>query len=153
MMKRVSPLSAKLSMAHLRAFLLLLEKSRATPIFRSFTIFEVSGVASSSSLRRWFCGRRSSKLERMREETRRSSNCLKMRNNGTSVWGKEGTQFLCKVDTERDIASLPSTCQISLQLQTNRFGLNVLTNNNKHQWMINLKFYWFRFTLVYILHW
>ena len=35
----MSPLSARLSIAHFRAFLLLFEKSTATPIFLSFTIF------------------------------------------------------------------------------------------------------------------
>ena len=35
----MSPLSAKFSSAHFRAFLLLLEKSRATPIVLSFAMF------------------------------------------------------------------------------------------------------------------
>ena len=42
-MYKVWPLSAKFSMAHLRAILLLLEKSNATPTFLSFTM-----VSSSS---------------------------------------------------------------------------------------------------------
>lgn len=50
MIYRLSPLSAKLSIAHLRAFLLLGEKSMATPMFLSPGIFSLSSLLALEGL-------------------------------------------------------------------------------------------------------
>lgn len=111
MMKRVSPLSAKLSMAHLRAFLLLLEKSRATPIFLSFTISVVFWCCFFFFFEALFYekGDQCDWNENVREETTRTRVALELAMLGQASHGNK-EQFLCKVDVERDIASPPSTC-------------------------------------------